>query len=82
MIAEGRAIRHGAANIDYAMGKEMAEVVKINSLPDNIEPLAMWSRMMQLQHYFGKDSHSAHPLKDTALAFEISQRARRARTGR
>ena len=72
MIAEGRAIRHGAANIDYAMGKEMAEVVKINSLPDNIEPLAMWSRMMQLQHYFGKDSHSAHPLKDTALAFEIS----------
>lgn len=72
MIAEGRAIRHGAANIDYAMGKEMAEVVKINGLPDDIEPLAMWSRMMQLQHYFGKDSHSAHPLKDTALAFEIS----------
>ncbi len=72
MIAEGRAIRHGAANIDYAMGKEMAEVVRINSLPEDIEPLAMWSRMMQLQHYFGKDSHSAHPLKDTAMAFEIS----------
>ncbi len=72
MIAEGRAIRHGAANIDYAMGKEMAEVVKINGLPKDIEPLAMWSRMMQLQHFYGKDSHSAHPLKDTALAFEIS----------
>ncbi len=72
MIAEGRAIRHGAANIDYAMNKEMAEIVKINSLPEDIEPLAMWSRMMQLQRYFGKDSRSAHPLKDTVLAFEIS----------
>ncbi len=72
MISKGRSIPHGAANIDYAMGKTMAEVIKINELPEDIEPLAMWSRMMELQHFFGKDSHSAHPLKGTALAFEIS----------
>lgn len=51
MIAQGEAIAHGAAAIDYSMGKDKAQIVKINDLPDNIEPLAMWSRMMQLQHY-------------------------------
>lgn len=72
MIAQGEAIAHGAAAIEYSMGKEKAQIVKINDLPDNIEPLAMWSRMMQLQHYFMKDKGNRKPIERKALRFEIS----------
>lgn len=72
MIAQGEAIVHGAAAIDYSMGKDKAQIVKINDLPDNIEPLAMWSRMMQLQHYFMKDKGNRKPIERKALRFEIS----------
>ena len=72
MIAQGEAIAHGAAAIDYSMGKDKAQIVKVNDLPDNIEPLAMWSRMMQLQHYFMKDKGNRKPVERKALRFEIS----------
>lgn len=72
MIAQGEAIAHGAAAIDYSMGKDKAQIVKINDLPDNIEPLAMWSRMIQLQHYFMKDKGNRKPIERKALRFEIS----------
>ena len=72
MIAQGEAIAHGAAAIDYSMGKEKAQIVKVNDLPANIEPLAMWSRMMQLQHYFMKDKGNRKPIERKALRFEIS----------
>lgn len=72
MIAQGEAIAHGAAAIDYSMGKDKAQIVKVNDLPDNIEPLAMWSRMMQLQHYFMKDKGYRKPIERKALRFEIS----------
>ena len=72
MIAQGEAIAHGAAAIDYSMGKDKAQIVRINDLPDNIEPLAMWSRMMQLQHYFMKDKGNRKPIERKALRFEIS----------
>lgn len=72
MIAQGEAIAHGAAAIDYSMGKDKAQIVKVNDLPDNIEPLAMWSRMMQLQHYFMKDKSNRKPIERKALRFEIS----------
>lgn len=72
MIAQGEAIAHGAAAIDYSMGKEKAQIVKVNDLPNNIEPLAMWSRMMQLQHYFMKDKGNRKPIERKALRFEIS----------
>ena len=72
MIAQGEAIAHGAAAIDYSMGKDKAQIVKVNDLPDNIEPLAMWSRMMQLQHYFLKDKGNRKPIERKALRFEIS----------
>ena len=72
MIAQGEAIAHGAAAIEYSMGKDKAQIVKVNDLPDNIEPLAMWSRMMQLQHYFMKDKGSHKPIERKALRFEIS----------
>ena len=72
MIAQGEAIAHGAAAIDYSMSKDKAQIVKVNDLPDNIEPLAMWSRMMQLQHYFMKDKGNRKPIERKALRFEIS----------
>ena len=72
MIAQGEAIAHGAAAIDYSMSKDKAQIIKVNDLPDNIEPLAMWSRMMQLQHYFMKDKGNRKPIERKALRFEIS----------
>ena len=54
------------------MSKDKAQIVKVNDLPDNIEPLAMWSRMMQLQHYFMKDKGNRKPIERKALRFEIS----------
>lgn len=72
MIAQGEAIAHGAKAIEYALDKERARLVNLNGLPDNIEPLAMWLRMMQLQHQNMKDRNSPKPITLNALRFEIS----------
>lgn len=72
MIAQGDAIAHGAMAIEYALDKERARLVKLNGLPDSIEPLAMWARMMQLQHQKMKDRNSPKPITLNALRFEIS----------
>ena len=44
----------------------------MNGLPENIEPLAMWSRMMQHQHQCMKDRYNPKPITLNALRFEIS----------
>ena len=72
MIAQGNAISHGARAIEYSMEKDKARLVKVNSLPENIEPLAMWSRMMQHQHQCMKDRYNPKPITLNALRFEIS----------
>ena len=40
MIAQGKAISHGARAIEYSMEKDKAQLVKVHDLPENIEPLA------------------------------------------
>ncbi len=72
MIAQGEAISHGARAIGYALDKGKARLVKLNGLPDNIEPLAMWSRMMQFQHQMQKDRNSPKPVTLNAIRFELS----------
>lgn len=72
MIAQGNAISHGARAIEYSMEKDKARLVKVNGLPENIEPLAMWSRMMQHQHQCMKDRYNPKPITLNALRFEIS----------
>lgn len=72
MIAQGNAISHGARAIEYSMEKDKARLVKVNGLPENIEPLAMWSRMMQHQHQCMKDRYNPNPITLNALRFEIS----------
>lgn len=72
MIAQGNAISHGARAIEYSMEKDKAQLVKVNGLPENIEPLAMWSRMMQHQHQCMKDRYNPKPITLNALRFEIS----------
>lgn len=72
MIAQGNAISHGARAIEYSMEKDKARLVKANGLPENIEPLAMWSRMMQHQHQCMKDRYNPKPITLNALRFEVS----------
>ena len=62
MIAQGNAISHGARAIEYSIDKDKARLVKVNDLPENIEPLAMWSRMMQHQHQCMKDRYNPKPI--------------------
>ncbi len=38
MIAQGNAISHGARAIEYSIDKDKARLVKVNDLPENIEP--------------------------------------------
>ena len=72
MIAQGNAISHGARAIEYSMEKDKARLVKVNGLPENIESLAMWSRMMQHQHQCMKDRYNPKPITLNALRFEVS----------
>lgn len=72
MIAQGNTISHGARAIEYSLEKDKARLVKVNGLPENIEPLAMWSRMMQHQHQCMKDRYNPKPITLNALRFEIS----------
>lgn len=72
MIAQGNAISHGARAIEYSLEKDKARLVKVNGLPENIEPLAMWSRMMQHQHQCMKDRYNPKSITLNALRFEIS----------
>ena len=69
MIAQGNAISHGARAIEYSMEKDKARLVKVNGLPENIEPLAMWSRMMQHQHQCMKDRYNPKPITFERTAF-------------
>ncbi len=69
MIAQGNAISHGARAIEYSMEKDKAQLVKVHDLPENIEPLAMWSRMMQHQHQCMKDRYNPKPIKLERTAF-------------
>ena len=69
MIAQGKAISHGARAIEYSMEKDKAQLVKVHDLPENIEPLAMWSRMMQHQHQCMKDRYNPKRIKQCALKY-------------
>ena len=73
MIAQGNAISHGARAIEYSMEKDKARLVKVNGLPENIESLAMWSRMMQHPHQCMKDRYNPKPITLNALRFEYPQ---------
>ena len=44
MIGKASVITHGANAVRYSADKDMAEIVKVNNLTEDIAPSAMWAR--------------------------------------
>lgn len=72
MIAKAKAITHGANAMRYSVDKEMAELIKVNHLPTDITPSAMWARMSIHRMQFSEKLSRHHPLKNDAIRIEIS----------
>lgn len=72
MIAKAKVISHGANAIRYSVDKDKAEIVKVNLLPDDISPSAMWARMLALQKKFEDTLNRHHPLKRNMIRIEVS----------
>lgn len=72
MIAKAATISHGANATRYSVDKDKADVIKVNLMPDDISPTAMWSRMTALQKLYEPRLTRHHPLKNNAIRIEIS----------
>ncbi|MCL1611797.1 relaxase/mobilization nuclease domain-containing protein [Marseilla massiliensis] len=72
MIAKAATISHGQNAITYSVNKDRAELVKVNHLPDNISPEAMYRRMMLHQQKFAAQLQRRRPLKETVIRIEVS----------
>lgn len=74
MIAKAKAIQHGHNAINYAVNKEQAEIIRLNFLPQDITPDAMWLRMMAHQKLHENKHSSRRPLKNNMIRIEVSPR--------
>ena len=72
MIGKASVITHGANAVRYSADKDMAEIVKVNNMPEDITPSAMWTRMMHLQKFYEAKLTRYHPLKNTSIRIELS----------
>lgn len=74
MIAKAKVIQHGHNAINYAVNKENAKIIKLNFLPQDITPDAMWQRMMLHQNLYEHQYNKHRPLKNNMIRIEVSPR--------
>lgn len=72
MIAKARVITHGSNAVGYAAEKELAEIVKVNNLPEGISASAIWSRMMTHQEKYREKLNRHRPMVNTSIRIEVS----------
>ena len=72
MIAKAKVITHGSTAVGYSAEKELADIVKVNNLPEGISPAAMWSRMMTLQEKYREKLNRHRPMVNTSIRIEVS----------
>jgi len=72
MIAKAACITHGANATRYSVDKDKAELVKVNLLPADIEPEAIWQRMQVHQKKFEAKINRYRTLKNGMIRMEIS----------
>ena len=72
MIAKAKVITHGSTAVGYSAEKELADIVKVNNLPEGITPAAMWSRMMTLQEKYREKLNRHRPMVNTSIRIEVS----------
>ena len=74
MIAKAKVIQHGHNAINYAVNKENAKIIKLNFLPQDITPDAMWQRMILHQKLYEHQYSKHRPLKNNMIRIEVSPR--------
>ena len=57
---------------DVEKARELADIVKVNNLPEGIAPAAMWSRMMTLQEKHREKLNRHRPMVNTSIRIEVS----------
>ena len=72
MIAQVHTISHGAAMTTYAMDKLDAETVKLNFLPEDLSPSAIWGRMMLHIRETERQRKGNNEFKKFAIRIELS----------
>ncbi len=72
MIILVKPAAYGGNAIRYATEKEKAEIIKINHMPQDITPIAMWHRMkMHCDMHKGQHTHG-RPISNFMVTFVIS----------
>lgn len=72
MIAKARSISHGSISIDYITRLGMAEIVKLNHIPKDVEVEAWWAHMQAHQMKFQYKRSKHRPMKNFMIRIEIS----------
>ena len=71
MIAKAKAIAHGVVSLNYITRKGDAPVVKLNHLPSDATPQAIWAHM-HLKQMLREQELQCRPLKNNLIRMEIS----------
>lgn len=72
MVAKASSISHGSVSINYITRMGMADIVRRNCLPENIEAEAIWSHMQRHRLEFQHMRSSYKALKNDTIRIEIS----------
>ncbi len=72
MIAKASAITHGSNAVRYSADKDLAEIVKVGHLPEDLTTSAIWARMMLLQQQYRHKLKGHHGIRNTSLRIELS----------
>ena len=72
MIILAKAVSYGGNAVRYALEKEKAKLVKVNHMPDGIEPTAVWYRMKHHCQLHQQDRTVGRKLERFMTTFVVS----------
>ena len=71
MIAKAKSIAHGGVSLGYITRQGKAQVVKLNHLPEDASPQAIYG-YMKLHQKLREEELQCRPLKNNMIRMEIS----------
>ena len=71
MIAKAKSIAHGGVSLGYITRQGKAQVVKLNHLPEDASPQAIYG-YMKLHQKLREEEFQRRPLKNNMIRMEIS----------
>ena len=71
MIAKAKSISHGGVSLGYITRQGKAQVVKLNHLPEDASPQAIYG-YMKLHQKLREEEFQRRPLKNNMIRMEIS----------